>query len=212
MWTWRIVFFQYENFSIIFNVTHLVEKSRCTILLSQIADLLDGSNTATHKVNVLKSDDLVRFLRILFEFSLQIQELEMTHLAPGWRMLWIMEAWFMASENKIQEGISALRVDRVAHRIVSSMTGLLPMSRWSLARHTCTWFAMWATEGFPQVGSWCWNDEWTCPDASCQALLCRKPHSWSWCVFRPQWRFSGEKGSHLQEPSPLDVLSGSCSG
>ena len=68
-------FFQYENFSIIFNVTHLVEKSRCTIFLSQIADLLDGSNTATHKVNVLKSDDLVRFLRILFEFSLQIQEI-----------------------------------------------------------------------------------------------------------------------------------------
>ena len=35
----------------------------------------------------------------------------------------------MASENKIQEGSLAPRVDRVAHRIVSSMTGLLPMSR-----------------------------------------------------------------------------------
>jgi len=40
-----------------------------------------------------------------------------------------MEAWFMASENNIQEGSSALRVDRVAHHIVSSMTGLLPISR-----------------------------------------------------------------------------------
>jgi len=44
-------------------------------LLSQIADLLDGSNTAARKVSALKSDDLVRFLRILFEFSLQIQEI-----------------------------------------------------------------------------------------------------------------------------------------
>jgi len=62
---------------------HLVEKSQCTRLLSQIADLLDRFNTATYKVNVLKSNDLVRFLRILFEFSFQIQELEMTYLALG---------------------------------------------------------------------------------------------------------------------------------
>ena len=91
------------------------------------------------------------------------------------------------------------------------MTGLLSMSRWSLACHTCTWFGMWATGSFPQVGSWCWNNDRICPDASCQALLCRKSHSWSWCVSRPQ-RFAGENGSHLQKPSPLDVLSGSCSG
>ena len=54
---------------------YLIEKSQCTRLLSQIADLLDRSNTVTHKVNVLKSDDLVCFLWILFEFSLQIQEI-----------------------------------------------------------------------------------------------------------------------------------------
>jgi len=56
-------------------VIYLIEKSQCTRLLSQIADLLDRSNTVTHKVNVLKSDDLVCFLWILFEFSLQIQEI-----------------------------------------------------------------------------------------------------------------------------------------
>jgi len=56
-------------------VTHLAEKSRCTILLSQIAGLLDGSNTAAHRFNALKSDNLVRFLRMLFKFRLQIQEI-----------------------------------------------------------------------------------------------------------------------------------------
>ena len=54
---------------------HLVKKSWHTILLSQIADLIDRSNTDAYKVNALKSNDLVHFLWILFGFSLQIQEI-----------------------------------------------------------------------------------------------------------------------------------------
>jgi len=56
-------------------MTHLAEKSRYTILLSQIAGLLDGSNTAAHRFNALKSDNLVHFLWMLFKFRLQIQEI-----------------------------------------------------------------------------------------------------------------------------------------
>ena len=56
-------------------MTYLIEKSQCTILFGQITDLLDGPDTAAHRVDTLKSNDLGRFLRILFEFSLQIQEI-----------------------------------------------------------------------------------------------------------------------------------------
>ena len=109
-------------------MTHLAEKSRCTILLSQIAGLLDGSNTAAHRFNALKSDNLVRFLRMLFKFRLQIQEIiilgndtfstRVTHTLDHGSM-----------ENKIQEGSLASRVGRVAHCIVSSTTQLLSMPR-----------------------------------------------------------------------------------
>ena len=58
-------------------MTYLIEKSQCTILFGQITDLLDGPDTAAHRVDTLKSNDLGRFLRILFEFSLQIQEIVM---------------------------------------------------------------------------------------------------------------------------------------
>ena len=69
---WCIII-QYENFSITFNVTHLIEKDQCTILLSQIMGLLDGSDAAAYGADTLKNNNLGCFLQILFEFSLQIQ-------------------------------------------------------------------------------------------------------------------------------------------
>jgi len=49
---------------------HLIEKDQCTILLTQITGLLDGSDAATHGADALKNDNLGHFLQILFEFSL----------------------------------------------------------------------------------------------------------------------------------------------
>ena len=54
--------------------TYFVQEGDCAVLVSQIANFLDGSDTSAHGIDAFKRNDFGRFFRPLPQFVLEIDK------------------------------------------------------------------------------------------------------------------------------------------
>ena len=54
---------------------YLVKEGQSTVLVGQVADFFDGSDTAAHRVDALEGNDLGSFLRVLLQLGFQILQI-----------------------------------------------------------------------------------------------------------------------------------------
>ena len=54
--------------------TYLVQEGDCAVLVSQIANFLDGSDASAHGIDAFKRNNFGRFLRPLPQFVLEIDK------------------------------------------------------------------------------------------------------------------------------------------
>jgi hypothetical protein len=96
---------------------HLIEVGQRLVLLREVADGPDRRHQAIHRVDRLEGDHFGRIERHALQVGLEVVQVvvapDQLAAAAVADMPAIMEAWFLASENRMQPGSSFCRVASV---------------------------------------------------------------------------------------------------